>query len=87
MEMARNKLNKEINIIEIVKSWRYYERALHYLLPEKKRLDLKERTRYITIDPDKDSSIPLEKTLVDFRSKSLRRMHFTEGFHSDSGEM
>ena len=56
MEMARNKLNKEINIIEIVKSWRYYERALHYLLPEKKRLDLKEKSRYIAINPDPEQT-------------------------------
>lgn len=46
LQMAREKLNKEINIIEIVKSWRYYESALHHLLPEKKRLDLKARSRY-----------------------------------------
>ena len=54
--MAREKLNKEINIIEIVKSWRYYESALHHLLPEKKRLDLKERSRYHQINPDLDES-------------------------------
>ena len=52
MEKAREKLNKEVNIIEIVKSWRYYERCLKYLLPEKTRMDFKERSRYITISPD-----------------------------------
>ena len=52
MEIARNKLDKEINIIEIVKSWRYFERALKFLLPEKKRLDFKERSRYLTVNPD-----------------------------------
>ena len=52
MEIARQKLDKEINIIEIVKSWRYYDKALHYLLPADKRLDFKERSRYISIDPD-----------------------------------
>ena len=45
--MARDKLDKEINIVEIVKSWRYFESALRYLLPERQRLDLKERSRYI----------------------------------------
>ena len=45
--MARAKLEKEINIIEIVKSWRYYESAFKFLLPEKQRLDFKERARYI----------------------------------------
>ena len=50
--MARNKLDKEINIIEIVKSWRYFENAIKVLLPERQRLDLKEFARYISIDPD-----------------------------------
>lgn len=52
MEMAREKLDKEINIIEIVKSWRFFENAFKFLLPEAKRLDLKERSRYIAIQPD-----------------------------------
>ena len=52
MQLAREKLHREINIIEIVKSWRYFNKALHYLLPEKERLDFKERTRYISINPD-----------------------------------
>ena len=41
MQMARDKLDKEINIIEIVKSWRYYQKALSQLLSEKERLDCK----------------------------------------------
>ena len=56
MEIARNKLNKEINIIEIVKSWRYFDRALHHLLPEKKRFDFKEKSRYIAINPDPEKT-------------------------------
>ena len=52
--MAREKLDKEINIIEMVKSWRYFEQAIKYLLPEKQRLDFKERARYIAVDPDPD---------------------------------
>ena len=35
LKLARDKLDKEINIIEMVKSWRYYEQAFKYLLPEK----------------------------------------------------
>ena len=52
MKMAREKLNEEINIIEIVKSWRYYENALKLLLPENIRIDLKKRARYRAINPD-----------------------------------
>ena len=69
MKMARQKLGKEINIIEIVKSWRYFERALRHLLPEKKRLDFKEMTRYININPDYDSEQKMQK---DFR-QSVKR--------------
>ena len=50
--MARDKLDKEINIIEIVKSWRYFELAIKSLLEERKRIDFKEKSRYIAINPD-----------------------------------
>ena len=50
--MARDKLDKEINIIEIVKSWRYFELAIKSLLKERQRIDFKEKSRYIAIDPD-----------------------------------
>ena len=52
--MARHKLDKEVNIIEIVKSWRYFDSAFRFLLDERKRLDLKERSRYLVVDPDPD---------------------------------
>ena len=53
MEMARKKLDQEINIIEIVKSRRFFKKALKILLSKKKRMELKERSRYISIDPNK----------------------------------
>ena len=87
MQIAREKLNKEINIIEMVKDWRYFKTALNSLIvDEKKRYDLKERSRYICINPD------LAKVQVDEvsrvrlslkREKSLRRIKFSEGFFSD----
>ena len=53
--MAREKMNKEINIIEIVKNWRYFKRALNSLITdEKKRYDLKEHSRYFCINPDEE---------------------------------
>ena len=55
LQLARAKLDKEVNIIEIVKSWRYFESAIRFLLTERKRLDLKERSRYLTVDPDFDT--------------------------------
>lgn len=35
MQQAREKLDKEINIIEMVKAWRYFEKAIRFLLPLK----------------------------------------------------
>ena len=52
MLMARNRLDNEINIIDMIKKQRYFEKAIQILLPLKKRLDLKERSRYIAIKPD-----------------------------------
>ena len=45
-------MDKEIDIIEMIKSTRFFHLALHKLLSHKDRLDLKERSRYILIDPD-----------------------------------
>ena len=63
MAMARERLDREINIIEIVKSWRYFDNALRYLLPEGKRMDLKERARYIAIKPDGNSFVEKQKSI------------------------
>ena len=50
--MALHRLEREINIIEIVKKLRYFRKAINFLIVHRTRYDLKERTRYITIDPD-----------------------------------
>ena len=88
MEMARKKLDQEINIIEIVKSWRYFEQALRYLLPQRKRLDFKETTRYITIDPELNEEEKRRKEFVQLakRSASLRRAEFSDGFFSSQDD-
>ena len=52
MNKARERLASEINVVQIIKSWRYMERALKVLLPAKTRLELKEKSRYIIVDPD-----------------------------------
>ena len=56
-EKAREDLLKEINIIEIVKSRRFFNKAIKLLLSKKKRMELKERSRYIPIDPDDENKI------------------------------
>ena len=52
MNKAREKLAQEINVIHIIKSWRYMQRALQQLLPSHERIQIKEKTRYTIIDPD-----------------------------------
>ena len=58
-------MNKEIDIIEMVKSRRYFKMALRYLLPAKVRMDLKERSRYISVDPDTLSDKKLGDNILD----------------------
>ena len=45
----------EINIVQIVKSRRYFQMAFRLLLSKKNRDWMRERSRYITVDPDKSS--------------------------------
>ena len=41
-EKARDKLEKEMNIIELIKKQRYFARAIKHLLSQNFRLELKE---------------------------------------------
>ena len=52
IQKALEALNQEIDIIELIKSRRYFKMALRHLLPPKVRMELKERSRYISVDPD-----------------------------------
>ena len=52
IKKAITEMDKEINIIDIVKSRRFTNLALRKLLSHKDRMDLKERSRYLMIDPD-----------------------------------
>ena len=45
-------MDREIDIVEIIKSRRFFHLAMHKLLSHKDRLELKERSRYILIDPE-----------------------------------
>ena len=84
MQMAREKLNEEINIIEIVKSWRNFKRALRMLLSEEQRTKCKERSRYIAIDPDfcEDlKSFRTSKTQSQKKAKQFE-LNFSDGFFS-----
>ena len=52
---AIKKMDKEIDIIEMIKSRRFFKLAFRELLPAKKRMELKEKSRYIMVDPDNDT--------------------------------
>ena len=48
-------MEQELCIIEFIKKQRYLSKAIKRLLSPKERLELKEKTRYFVIDPEKDS--------------------------------
>ena len=50
---ARERMQSETNILEIVKSRRYFNAALRFLLTKKQRLKIKERGRYTVFNPDR----------------------------------
>ena len=59
--MAREKLHKETNIIDLIKEKRYFNASLKLLLTRKQRKRLKERTRYLMLNPnDKDKKVDSE---------------------------
>ena len=47
---------KEIDVIELIKSRRFFKLALKHLLTKEVRMQLKERSRYICINPDKETT-------------------------------
>ena len=57
IKKAITEMDKEIDIIEMIKSRRFFKMAIHKLLSDKDRMELKERTRYIMIDPDSGEDI------------------------------
>ena len=46
-------MSKETDIIEIIKSRRYFNLALKKLLSTKERMKLKEQSRYLCVNPEK----------------------------------
>ena len=63
IQKAREKIQNETNIIKIVESRRYFQTALKFLLSKKNRKLMKERSRYITVDPDRSSDSDPENEL------------------------
>ena len=83
LEKARNRLAREINIIDIIKSRRLVHRALRMLITKSQRVKLQERARYLEIDPGSGSS-GNDKKLE--RGKSVDHFIWTDdSLQSDSG--
>ena len=88
-------MNEEIDIIEMIKTRRYLKLALRELLPHKVRMDLKQRSRYLLIDPDKGPQGPddevqemefesiLEKYEYELNQEDV---FLTDGFYSSEEE-
>lgn len=74
-------LEKETNIIEIVKSRRYLSEAVRLLLSKEQRKKLKERSRYLIVNPDKLKG-QVEKTneLDSSAASSDDSSHLPKGF-------
>ena len=57
MIKAREALNKEINIVSIVRKLRFFKLAYHELLTKEVRQKLKIQSRYVLIDPDSEDTL------------------------------
>ena len=68
---------RETNVIEIIKSKRYFNAALRFLMSKKQRMRLKERGRYTVIDPD----LKTERKFGDQESNE-----YTDGFYSSDSD-
>ena len=55
IEKARKALNKEVNIINIIRILRYLKLAMRQVLPKHVRFEAKRRSRYVVLDDDLNS--------------------------------
>ena len=60
LDRARHQLQKEINIIEIIRLRRIFQISLSKMLSKEKFCHLRNKSRYITIDPDRLDSFSEE---------------------------
>ena len=54
LEKARQALNKEVNIIEIIKILRYLKLAIKKVLPKNARVEAKKNSRYVILNNEED---------------------------------
>ena len=77
-------MEKEIDIIELIKSRRFFKLALKHLLTKEMRMQLKERSRYLLIDPEKETtSTSIERSNSNSQgAKKGSQINLTDGFYS-----
>ena len=86
-------MDKEIDIIEMIKSRRFFKLAFRELLPAAKRMELKEKSRYLMIDPDTDGEdmdddkVEIDESIIDKIERELNEdVKLTDGFYSSDGD-
>ena len=88
-------MNSETNIIEIIKSRRFFGKALKTLLTRQQRLKMKEKSRYLCIDPDsKEESLKKTETMKNIETNAPKSdsedneiVEYTDGFYSSDSSI
>ena len=66
-----------MDVIELIKKQRYFTKALKILLTSEQRLEVREQTRYLLVDPSSEqassdkASRYKEKTAADIKRKGI----------------
>ena len=72
-------MQRETNILEIIKSRRYFNAAIRFLLTKKQRMKLKERGCYTVINPDRTDDERVTE-------KGYDSNEYTDGFYSNDSD-
>ena len=83
IDRALHLMQQEINIVETVKSRRFFRSAMKLLLSREQRLSLREHSNYILIDPsdsEHDEDYYLNKPLSRFERLNQFNLKSDDGF-------
>ena len=85
IQQAIKNMEKETDIIEMIKLMRFFKLAIRKLMQEKKhRMELKERSRYMSINPDGLSAQKGQQQIEDL--KLLKLCHIMQKKEGAAGE-
>ena len=74
IQKAREGLEKEIDILQLVKSMRVQKMAMKRLIPAEEMIKLEERSQYFTIYPDAEGE-DYRQTVEDSQIHNVRTPH------------